>query len=112
MDKRKHTVIPLLLLALFLTYQASITMFTHVHIVNGVMIVHSHPSSNKNHMHTTGQVISIAHLAAINTLAAEASTTIIVDRPVLYVLKCQTIIFRAPAPHTHCIHLRAPPCYC
>lgn len=112
MNKRKHIVTPLLLLALFLTYQVSITMFTHVHIVNGVMIVHSHPSSSKHHTHTTGQVISIAHLTAINTLAAETSTTITVDRPMLYVLKCQTIIFRAPAPHTHCIHLRAPPSYC
>lgn len=112
MSKKKHIIAPLLLLALFLTYQVSITMFTHVHIVNGVMIVHSHPSSSKHHTHTTGQVISIAHLAVIHTLAAEAGTTITVDRPVLYVLDYQTNTFRAPAPHTHCIHLRAPPFYC
>lgn len=65
MSKRRYIVAPLLLLALFLTYQVSITLFTHVHIVNGVMIVHSHPSSEKHHTHTTGQVISIAHLSTI-----------------------------------------------
>ena len=54
MSKRRYIVAPLLLLALFLTYQVSITLFTHVHIVNGVMIVHSHPSSEKHHTHTTG----------------------------------------------------------
>lgn len=68
MSKRRYIVAPLLLLALFLTYQVSITLFTHVHIVNGVMIVHSHPSSEKHHTHTTGQVISIAHLSTIQTL--------------------------------------------
>ena len=47
----------------YVTYQVSITLFTHVHIVNGVMIVHSHPSSEKHHTHTTGQVILIAHLS-------------------------------------------------
>ena len=68
MSKRRYIVAPLLLLALFLTYQVSITLFTHVHIVNGVMIVHSHPSSEKHHTHTTGQVILIAHLSTIQTL--------------------------------------------
>ena len=101
---------PLLLLTLFLTYQASITMFAHVHIVNGVMIVHSHPSQDKQHTHTAGQVITIAHLSDIQTLEPEVQTEISVFRPVLYILDYQTNTFRAKAPHTHCIHLRAPPC--
>ena len=73
MSKRRYIVAPLLLLALFLTYQVSITLFTHVHIVNGVMIVHSHPSSEKHHTHTTGQVILIAHLSTIQTLEARGA---------------------------------------
>ena len=58
MSKRRYIVAPLLLLALFLTYQVSITLFTHVHIVNGVMIVHSHPSSEKTPYayHRTGNL--------------------------------------------------------
>ena len=83
----RYIVAPLLLLALFLTYQVSITLFTHVHIVNGVMIVHSHPSSEKHHTHTTGQVILIAHLSTIQTLEPGGQTEMTVFRPVLYVLE-------------------------
>ena len=90
MSKRRYIVAPLLLLALFLTYQVSITLFTHVHIVNGVMIVHSHPSSEKHHTHTTGQVILIAHLSTIQTLEPGGQTEMTVFRPVLYVLEYKT----------------------
>ena len=37
----KRTICALCLLALFVAYQASITAFTHVHYVNGVLITHS-----------------------------------------------------------------------
>lgn len=48
------------------------------------MIVHSHPSSEKHHTHTTGQVISIAHLSTIQTLEPGGQTEMTVFRPVLY----------------------------
>ena len=39
---------------LFISYLASITFFTHVHVVNGVTIVHSHPfKKDSPHSHTT-----------------------------------------------------------
>lgn len=76
------------------------------------MIVHSHPSSSKHHTHTPGQVISIAHLSTVHTLEAEVGIPITVERPVLYALIYQTNTFRAKAPHTRCVHLRAPPFYC
>jgi hypothetical protein len=95
LSKRRYIIAPLLLLTLFLTYQVSITLFTHVHIVNGVMIVHSHPSSGKHHTHTTGQVISIAHLSTIHTLEAEVQAEMTVFRPLLYVLEYKINTFRA-----------------
>ncbi len=102
---------PLFLLALFLTYQVSITMFTHVHIINGVMIVHSHPSSDDHHTHTAGQVITIAHIGSYQTPEPEAGVSnVTVECPLLYVLGLNTNTFRAVAPHTHCVHLRAPSC--
>lgn len=102
-----------LLVALFLTYQVSITMFTHVHIINGVMIVHSHPSSDDHHTHTAGQVITIAHIGSYQTPEPEAGVSnVTVECPLLYVLGLNTNTFRAVAPHTHCVHLRAPPAYC
>lgn len=51
------------------------------------MIVHSHPSSEKHHTHTTGQVILIAHLSTIQTLEPGGQTEMTVFRPVLYVLE-------------------------
>ena len=93
---------PLFLLALFLTYQVSITMFTHVHIINGVMIVHSHPSSDDHHTHTAGQVITIAHIGSYQTPEPEAGVSnVTVECPLLYVLGLNTNTFRAVAPHTH-----------
>lgn len=109
MSRRRRILGPLLLLTLFLTYQVSITMFTHVHIVNGVMIVHSHPSPSKKHTHTGGQVITIAGIGSYHTLEPEAAITIAAERPVLYVIEYDSDTFRAVAPHTHCVHLRAPP---
>lgn len=62
------------LLILFVGYCASITLFTHTHIVNGVTIVHSHPynpfSNNKpvNHQHSEQEFILIhllSHFLAI-----------------------------------------------
>ena len=70
------------------------------------MIVHSHPSSEKHHTHTTGQVISIAHLSTIHTLEAEVQAEMTVFRPLLYVLEYKINTFRAKALCAQCIHLR------
>ena len=109
---RLRKYLRILLPALFIAYLGCIIAFTHVHIVNGVMIVHSHPSSGKHHTHTTGQVISIAHLSTIHTLEAEVQAEMTVFRPLLYVLEYKINTFRAKALCAQCIHLRAPPFHC
>lgn len=51
---------------LFLTYWGGITLFTHSHVVNGVIIVHSHPFK-AGHQHTQEQaetVFFLGHYAA------------------------------------------------
>lgn len=58
----KRTICALCLLALFVAYQASITAFTHVHYVNGVLITHSHPFHNQ-HSHSTDSLIVIGLLS-------------------------------------------------
>ena len=63
MLKSRYIFIPLMLLTLFLAYQASITMFAHVHYVNGVMIVHSHPSTDSEHTHTQSQILTLAQVS-------------------------------------------------
>lgn len=109
MSKKRYILAPLLLLSLFLTYQVSITMFAHVHIVNGVMIVHSHPSSTKHHTHTGGQIITIAQIGSYHVLEPETGVTVSVERPILYVVEYNPNTFCAVAPHTYGVHLRAPP---
>ena len=57
------------LLLLFLGYYVSTTLFTHTHIVNGAVIVHSHPyipfSGEKpaNHQHSTNGFVLIHFLS-------------------------------------------------
>lgn len=99
---------PLFLLALFLTYQVSITMFTHVHIINGVMIVHSHPSSDDHHTHTAGQVITIAHIGSYQTPEPEAGVSnVTVECPFAVCLGAEYEYFpRCCASHA----LRSPAC--
>ncbi|MCC8034343.1 MAG: hypothetical protein LIO77_00195 [Rikenellaceae bacterium] len=57
------------LLAIFCWYMGSVTLFPHVHIVDGVVICHSHPysgsSDNPGHTHSVLQLETIAHLSLI-----------------------------------------------
>ena len=43
-----------MLLTVFMAYYAIISVYAHVHVVNGVMVVHSHPFKDK-HSHPTGR---------------------------------------------------------
>ena len=65
MDIKRYKFFPIFLLTLFLAYQASVTMFSHVHYVNGVMIIHSHPNQDQDHTHTEAQILTIAQTAKL-----------------------------------------------
>ena len=53
---------------LFVSYLVSITFFAHIHVVNGVTIVHSHPfKKGAAHKHSTVELLLIhflSHLTA------------------------------------------------
>lgn len=66
MKKIKKIILALSLLVLFVMYQASITAFTHVHYVNGVLITHSHPFHGK-HTHTSTALVVIDRLATFHS---------------------------------------------
>ena len=111
MQKRRHIFLPLFLLTLFLAYQVSITMFSHVHYINGVMIVHSHPSADNQHTHTEGQILTMAQIASFD--GVEPVSNVIADSllPLLYTLisgEDGGNLFSHSLP---CISLRAPPCF-
>jgi hypothetical protein len=76
-----HKIINILLLAIFLFYFGSVTLFYHCHTVDGVTIVHSHfyldgdtassdTSTNTQHKHSSAELHLISHLSIILSLLA------------------------------------------
>lgn len=64
MFRSKTRIITAFVLCLiFIAYQAGINMFSHVHYVNGVMLVHSHPSKDKQHTHSKTSIVTLALIA-------------------------------------------------
>lgn len=86
-------------------------MFTHVHYVNGVMIVHSHPSTHKNHTHTNGQLIVINRLNVFQALEIHFAEAITVTRSMLWLLKENLLIAGFFSESKLAISLRAPPSF-
>lgn len=59
---------------LFISYLASITFFTHVHVVNGVTIVHSPPfKQGTAHQHST---VELLHIHILSHLIADSATVV------------------------------------
>ena len=108
-QKRKYIFIPLFLLTLFVAYQVSITMFSHVHYVNGVMMVHSHPSTNNEHTHTEGQILALAHVSHWAGMELVCTFLCEVSLSVFDTLECKRDFRFFSDKHEHCISLRAPP---
>ncbi len=101
--------ISLLLLSLFLSYQVSITVFGHVHMVGSSMLVHSHPYKTTQHTHTDGQLHTLANLAHLVGVSPQQPSF----RAELYATSVTRSSFRETgvllAVRTEGNHLRAPP---
>ena len=94
---------------LFIAYLGGITLFTHSHVVNGVIIVHSHPFKGE-HSHTEAQVETIFFLSSF--VASSLPAILFVASAFLILLR----VLSVPAvEHTKCVRvrcgisLRAPP---
>ena len=110
-ENRKQILMSLYLLGLFISFQAGITLFSHTHYVNGVMLVHSHPSSD-NHTHTEGQILTLAQVSHFTGTEPLLTESVEIILPVLYTLECKRTMALCPSFHIQCIHLRAPPFFC
>lgn len=110
MFEKKKLFIPLFLLTLFVSYQVSITMFAHVHYINGVMIVHSHPSTDNQHTHSEGQILTLAQVSEWATVEPDFVTLNEVNLSVFYTLECNRMAYYLQDKYADCIALRAPPC--
>lgn len=109
MPKSRFILIPLMLLTLFVTYQVSITMFAHMHYVNGVMIVHSHPSADSEHTHTEAQILTLAQMSEWAGTEPVFVTLSEVSLSVFDSLECEREAKSLSDFYLHSISLRAPP---
>ena len=111
---RIKRVISLFLAALFISYHAGITLFSHTHIISGTTIVHSHIHVNSHHKTESGGhtkqtitlIAQISHFEYIDFLCDYFST------PQQFQFQPNSIIDIAPwvAPiHLKNLSLRAPP---
>ena len=112
MSKNRYIFIPIMLLTLFVAYQASITMFAHVHYINGVTIVHSHPSADNEHTHTDGQLLTLAYVSEWTGVEPVFVTLSEVSLSVFDTIECERKSKALSDLYSHCISLRAPPFYC
>ena len=112
MKKHLIHILKLFLPLIFIAYLGGITLFTHSHVVNGVIIVHSHPFKGE-HQHTEVELETIFFLssfAASGSLFTPSSTT------VFWALLCLLAVpagERIKLIRTGCgMYLRAPPAVC
>ena len=100
--QKKKIIGALSLLVLFIMYQASITAFTHVHYVNGVMITHSHP------FHGTSLLV-IGHLSAFYSSGVDVYEVQHPMRPLLAMLRAKPATPTVKGEVIRTLSLRAPP---
>lgn len=71
---QKYRLAGMVLLLVFASYWCGITLFTHSHVVNGVIVVHSHPFK-AGHTHTDAQLETIFYLSLLQT-SGETNTSV------------------------------------
>lgn len=84
-------------------------MFTHAHYINGVMVVHSHPSTHRNHTHTNGQLVIIDRLNVFHALEVHFANPVEVYRSVIWRLVKVYLTTDYFPESIKSICLRAPP---
>ena len=96
---------------LFVSYLVSITFFAHIHVVNGVTIVHSHPfKKGAAHKHSTVELLLVHFLSHLTTDGAAVVFALSLFIPFLLCL----LLGRPQHMHSHAPYhgvtaLRAPP---
>lgn len=105
----RHPIVALTLLALFAGYLTSIMSFTHVHCVNGAMIVHSHPFQG-SHDHTASDTLTLHFLSTFDTLEPVGCELLHPVWQLLALLDEEGEVILAAVESVMPPLLRAPPC--
>lgn len=97
---------------LFIVYMGVVASFTHVHIINGVTIVHSHPYDKNptEHQHT-GTELQLLHQLSTIQQAGSCSFDYVVQSFYSYetTLNTQPVFHNPICILNKAIQLRAPP---
>ena len=96
------------LLVLFILYQTSITAFTHVHYVNGVLITHSHPF-HSTHSHSQTSLLVIGQLPILDSSEVNVYEIQHPMRALLAVLHVEPETPTVKGEVIRVLSLRAPP---
>ena len=107
---RKHILAcSAFLLIIFSVYYGMIAVYSHFHVINGVMVMHAHPFHGQ-HSHTQGQLLVLNFFS--HFYSDEASETVcftIPIRPLLYTLQDEYDGQSSLSDFTDGIYWRGPP---
>lgn len=106
--KVRRKFISICLLVLYVTYQASIASFTHVHYINGVMLVHSHPFQGE-HTHSSTELVLIDRLSNFHALDVESVEILHPLRTLLCVFQAECCTSLNKVGPKQSLSLRGPP---
>nr|WP_300698392.1 hypothetical protein [Bacteroides sp.] len=107
--KQKRRIIGVLcFLVLFIIYQTSISAFTHIHYINGVLITHSHPF-HTTHSHSSTSFSSIGYLSTFFSPNVDVCGNLHPMRALLAVLKADKATPTIKGEVIRTLSLRAPP---
>ena len=93
-----------LLLIIFLGYYGSITFFSHVHVVDGVTIVHSHPYKSVNGNNMPDSQHNKKELQVIQLLSDFFTTGVVI---LFSALILRLLLYRIPILETEHDHIRS-----
>ncbi len=102
--------LPIGLLLLFVSYFSGISLFTHTHVVNGVVIAHSHPFAKDKHNHSITQVLAFNKAGHFQSVEIAEFESVTPQWHEIYELNYCRDTFHRVSIHTIGINLRAPPC--
>ncbi|WP_294585541.1 hypothetical protein [uncultured Bacteroides sp.] len=108
MKQKRKIIGALCFLVLFIIYQTSISAFTHIHYIDGVLITHSHPF-NGTHSHSTTSFSVIGFISALYSPKVDACENLHPMRALLAVLKVDPATPTVKGEVIRALSLRAPP---
>lgn len=109
---RRHTLLSVFMLVLFVCYQAGITVCVHSHIIGGSVVAHSHPYGGKTHTHSGAEFVAIHSLSTFQCDDVAQENNLTVYREIIDEYDCslKENFHISGAGLTIC--LRAPPSFC